>query len=351
MSVVNRLQAQAQRDKRTYIILLKAMQLKTPRIPSKSSSYGRSSFKQDAPAARTSWSPDNANESPKPRAKQEWTKSAEPAQDYGARKGKDDWKLKSPRKKFRVPSKVPYGKSESENIDGLNLLYGIHSVSAALRNPNRILKRLFATENGAIRLAEDGDLKIEVTIVTADIISKRLTPDAVHQGVLLEAEPLEPLPMSKIPLDAIVLALDQVTDPHNVGAILRSCAAFNVAALIITDRHSPEVTGVLAKAASGALEHVPFATVRNLSVALDTLKERGFMCVGLDSEAPAAISETKMQYPLVLVMGAEGKGLRQKTRDTCTDLARLDMPGVIKSLNVSNAAAIALYAVTNGLKG
>ncbi len=309
----------------------------------------------------TSWSPTQADEPPRARAtpkRTEWRKPASentPNDTYGAKdkdafRGKDAWKLKSPRKKFRTPTKVPYGKSESENIDGLNLLYGIHSVSAALRNPARKFKRLFATENGAIRLAEDGELPIEATIVTADIISKRLTPDAVHQGVLLEAEPLEPLPLSKIPLDSIVLALDQVTDPHNVGAILRSCAAFNVAALIITDRHSPEVTGVLAKAASGALEHVPFATVRNLSAALDTLKERGFMCVGLDSEAPLAISETKMQHPLVLVMGAEGKGLRQKTRDTCTDLVRLDMPGVIKSLNVSNAAAIALYAVTNAVK-
>jgi 23S rRNA (guanosine2251-2'-O)-methyltransferase len=307
----------------------------------------------------TNWSPNQADEQPRARTAPKRTEWRKPASEnaytdsYSAKdgpKGKDDWKLKSPRKKFRTPTKVPYGKSESENVDGLNLLYGIHSVSAALQNPARKFKNLFATENGAIRLSEDGELPIEATIVTADVISKRLTPDAVHQGVLLEAEPLEPLPLSKISTNSIVLALDQVTDPHNVGAILRSCAAFNVAALIITDRHSPEVTGVLAKAASGALEHVPFATVRNLSAALDTLKERGFMVVGLDSEAPAAISQIKMQHPLVLVMGAEGKGLRQKTRETCTDLVRLDMPGTIKSLNVSNAAAIALYAVTTSLK-
>ncbi len=263
-------------------------------------------------------------------------------------KDKDLWKLKSPRKKFRKTTNIPYGKSESS--EALHLLYGIHSVSAALRNPARTFKRLLATENGALRLAEDGALPIEATIVTADVISKYLEKDAVHQGVLLETEPLEPLSLSKIPDDAIVLALDQVTDPHNVGAILRSCAAFNVAALIITDRHSPEVTGVMAKAASGALEYVPFAIVKNLSFALETLKERGFMCLGLDSEADLAMSDAQMQQPLVLVMGAEGKGLRQKTRETCTHLARLDMPGVIKSLNVSNAAAIALYAVTNGVR-
>ena len=264
------------------------------------------------------------------------------------RKSKDDWKLKSPRRKFREQRSG--GKSETSPVDdGLHLLYGIHSVKAALGNPRRSFKRLLATENGALRLQEDGPLPLTPTIVKPDEIGRRLSADAVHQGVLLEAEPLEPIGLSEISKDTIVLALDQVTDPHNVGAILRSCAAFNVGALLITERHSPEVTGVLAKAASGALEHVPFAVVRNLSDALEKLKIRGFACVGLDSEAPTPIGEIAMKRPLVLVMGAEGKGLRQKTRDTCTMLARLDMPGVIKSLNVSNAAAIALYAVTVAL--
>ncbi|MBY0612019.1 MAG: 23S rRNA (guanosine(2251)-2'-O)-methyltransferase RlmB [Beijerinckiaceae bacterium] len=258
--------------------------------------------------------------------------------------------MKSPRRKFRE-QRDGRGRSSEQSAgdDGLHLLYGIHSVREALRNPRRSLKRLLATENGALRLQEDGPLPLTPTIVKPDEIGRRLSADAVHQGVLLEAEPLAPISLTDIPKSTIVLALDQVTDPHNVGAILRSCAAFNVGALLITERHSPEVTGVLAKAASGALEHVPFAVVRNLSDALEKLKGRGFACIGLDSEAERPIGDVAMERPLVLVMGAEGKGLRQKTRETCTVLARLDMPGAIKSLNVSNAAAIALYAVTTAL--
>ena len=267
-----------------------------------------------------------------------------------AGKGKDDWKLRSPRRKFRDERAGRGRPAHGEDpADGLHLLYGMHTVREALKNPRRVFRRLLATENGAARLAEDGPMPIEATIVKAEEIGRRLTPDAVHQGVLLEAEPLAPLALGNIPKDGLVLALDQVTDPHNVGAILRSAAAFGVDALLITERHSPEVTGVLAKAASGALEHVPFAVVRNLSDGLETLKKAGFLCVGFDSEAPAPLGSLPLTRPLILVMGAEGKGLRQKTRETCSALVRLEMPGVIKSLNVSNAAAIALYAATSAI--
>jgi 23S rRNA (guanosine2251-2'-O)-methyltransferase len=137
--------------------------------------------------------------------------------------------------------------------------------------------------------------------------------------------------------------LDQITDPHNVGAILRSAAAFAVKAIVTTARHSPDATGVLAKSASGALELVPMVTVTNLARALNQLNDQGFMTVGLDSQGSDNLGAMVLQEPLALVLGAEGKGLRQLTRDTCSAVARLDMPGEIKSLNVSNAAAVALY--------
>jgi len=141
----------------------------------------------------------------------------------------------------------------------------------------------------------------------------------------------------------IVLVLDQITDPHNVGAILRTAAAFAVTAIVTTARHSPDATGVLAKSASGALELVPIVIVQNLARALTGLKERGFLTVGLDSSAPDDLAALELRAPLALVLGAEGKGLRQLTGETCDRLARLDLPGAIKSLNVSNATALALY--------
>jgi 23S rRNA (guanosine2251-2'-O)-methyltransferase len=231
--------------------------------------------------------------------------------------------------------------------DGNHVLYGIHTVVEALKNPRRRHVKLVGTENGIARLKEEiGDLPTTPSIAAIEDISRQLPKDAVHQGVLLISEPLPALGLEDAPVDGVILALDQITDPHNVGAILRSAAAFAVSAVIVTGRHSPEVTGVLAKAASGALEHVPFIEVRNLAKALEALGGRGYRRIGLDSAGEVAIGEVETVRPLVLVLGAEGKGLRPVTRAACNVIARLPTPGAIASLNVSNAAAIALYAVT-----
>jgi 23S rRNA (guanosine2251-2'-O)-methyltransferase len=230
------------------------------------------------------------------------------------------------------------------------VLYGWHTVRAALENPARRIRRLLATTNAARRLSEDGvPLELEVEVVRPEMIARRLGPDAVHNGVLAEADPLLSPELDRIEPTGVVLVLDQITDPHNVGAILRSAAAFGVAAVVTTARHSPEATGVLAKSASGALEHVPIVTVPNLARALETLRERGYLLVGLDSAGERELSDVPLRAPLALVVGAEGKGLRQLTRTTCDRVARLDLPGRIKSLNVSNAATLALYVATKRL--
>jgi 23S rRNA (guanosine2251-2'-O)-methyltransferase len=238
--------------------------------------------------------------------------------------------------------------------DGPVILYGWHTVVAALANPEREIRKLWLTENAARRLADDNiKLPVPPEIVRPDVIDRRLGPDAVHQGLLAEAEPLPSPDIDSLAQQGIVLVLDQITDPHNVGAILRSAAAFAVKAIVTTARHSPEATGVLAKSASGALELVPVVTVSNLARALTEMNDQGFMTVGLDSAGSENLAAIALQQPLALVLGAEGKGLRQLTRETCSVVARLDMPGEIKSLNVSNAAVLALYigASTLGVMG
>jgi 23S rRNA (guanosine2251-2'-O)-methyltransferase len=235
--------------------------------------------------------------------------------------------------------------------EGPALLYGWHTVKAALENPQRRFRRLLATENAVRRLADDG-VKLPLTpeLVRPDAIAVRLPPDAVHQGLLAEADALDSPAIEDLPAEGIVLALDQITDPHNVGAILRSAAAFGVKAVVMTARHSPEATGVLAKSASGALEYVPIAEVGNLARALEALKAHGFLLIGLDSSGTAELEALPLASPLALVLGAEGRGLRQLTRTTCHYVARLDLPGAIKDLNVSNAAALSLYIATTRLK-
>lgn len=228
-----------------------------------------------------------------------------------------------------------------------DLIYGIHAAAAVLANPKRQVVHVWATENGFNRLKEEGvETKLTPEIVHPRILDHMLTgQDAVHQGLVVEAKSLPQPRLDQIPREGLLVILDQVTDPHNVGAILRSCSAFGVTAMVTTARHAPHETGVFFKAASGAYEHVPVVRVTNLGRAMEELKGYGYTLLGLDSEAPITIAEAPKNRPLALVLGAEGKGLRQKTRDTCDTVARLDMPGEIKSLNVSIATAVSLYAL------
>jgi 23S rRNA (guanosine2251-2'-O)-methyltransferase len=250
------------------------------------------------------------------------------------------------------PRRFARGAQARPSGDGAVILYGWHTVKAALENPARRIRRLYATENAARRLAADGvALGLEPELVRPDAIARRLGPDAVHNGLLAEADPLPSPELEDIEPVGIVLVLDQITDPHNVGAILRTAAGFAVAAVVTTARHSPEATGVLAKSASGALEYVPMVSVQNLARALATLRERGYFLVGLDSSGDVDLADATLRPPLALALGAEGKGLRQLTRATCDQVARLDLPGRIKSLNVSNAAALALYIASRRLPG
>jgi 23S rRNA (guanosine2251-2'-O)-methyltransferase len=242
------------------------------------------------------------------------------------------------------------GNSPRKSPEERVILYGWHAVKAALENPQRRIRTLLLTENAARRLAAEGpSTPVQAEIVRSDVLAARLPPDAVHQGVLAEADPLPPLDLDDLPTDGITLLLDQVTDPHNVGAILRSAAAFAARAAVTTIRHSPQASGVLAKSASGALELVPIIAVPNLARALAGMKARGFFLVGLDSASAIDLSLAPLRLPLGLVVGGEGRGLRQLTRNSCDLVARLTLPGPIKSLNVSNATALALYVASTRL--
>ncbi|GHC78721.1 TrmH family RNA methyltransferase [Limoniibacter endophyticus] len=255
---------------------------------------------------------------------------------------KSDRTARPPRHASKPGFRGGYGR---EDNDGPVRIYGLHSVRAVLDNPRRKIKRLLVTRNAMARLeiAEGQKFKFPVEMVEPRALDKLLGSEAVHQGAMVEAEPLVPKPLKSLGDTRIVVVLDEVTDPHNVGAVMRSAVAFNAGALITTSRNSPNETGVLAKSASGALEFIDLIEVRNLAQALEELTFQGFQTVGLDSEGPAILEETYKGDKIALVLGSEGKGLRQKTRQTVGALARLDMPGEIRSLNVSNAAALALY--------
>jgi 23S rRNA (guanosine2251-2'-O)-methyltransferase len=226
------------------------------------------------------------------------------------------------------------------------VLYGWHTVKAALENPQRRFHRLLATEAAVRRLTEDNvKLPISPTLAAPDDIAAIAGAGAVHQGLYAEADPLASPELEDV-VTGVIVALDQVTDPHNFGAILRSAAAFSVKAVVTTERHSPQASGALAKAASGALEYVPVVTVVNLARALDELRDLNTFLVGLDSSGEVDLAAMSLSAPLAIVVGAEGKGLRHLTRTRCDAVARLALPGRITSLNVSNATAVALYVAS-----
>jgi 23S rRNA (guanosine2251-2'-O)-methyltransferase len=224
--------------------------------------------------------------------------------------------------------------------------WGRHAASAALDNPQRRVLKAWATRESADFMQFPSD--IAVTLADVADLGRLVPGDAPHQGVVIEVEPLEDVWLGDVLAEAderaVLLVLDQVTDPHNVGAILRSAAAFGAVGIVTQDRHSPPESGALAKAASGALERVPWARVVNLARALEEIGEAGFWRIGLAGEADTDLKDALGPPRVALVLGAEGPGLRQNTREHCDALARLPISAAIESLNVSNAAAIALYA-------
>ncbi len=224
--------------------------------------------------------------------------------------------------------------------------WGKHAVAAALDNPNRKILKAWATRDAASYM--QFPKHVSVMFAEAQDLARLVPGDTPHQGIVIEVEPLEEVWLDELisasPERGVILVLDQVTDPHNVGAILRSAAAFGAVGLVTQDRHSPPESGVVAKAASGALERVPWTRVVNLARTLEEIAEAGFWRIGLAGDAPITLKEALGAPKVALVLGAEGGGLRPNTRDHCDALARLPITDAVESLNVSNAAAIALYA-------
>ena len=229
----------------------------------------------------------------------------------------------------------------------LVIIYGFHAVLATLRANKRRILDLYVTQNSLSRVMDAAKARrIEPKIVEARHLSAHLGEEAVHQGFLIEGRSLPDADIADIQnITGVILVLDQITDPHNVGAIVRTACAFGVDALIVTQRHSPNFSGVLAKIASGGLEHVLIVNVTNLARALEDLHARGYMIVGLDSQGSDLISDITLSTPLALVLGSEDRGLRRLTRENCDAIARLDLPGPIQSLNVSNACAAVLSQI------
>lgn len=268
--------------------------------------------------------------------------------------------VKPQRQKGRAPDKkvLQGGAAVPGPKGGQAALWGTHAVTEAFLNPVRYVRGLYMTEQArssfeeTLEKARDKGLKRPAPIILDKNALERFLPQgAVHQGLALDAEELPENTLQDFIIKAgqsgksLLLMLDQVTDPHNVGAILRSACAFGADGVIMQKKHAPATTGVLAKTACGAAEHIPVAYETNLTRTLESLQENGFFAVGLDERGEKTIAEADLPDLCVLVMGAEGPGIRRLVKEQCDMLVRLPMSGAMPSINVSNAAAVALYAV------
>ncbi|HVT82398.1 MAG TPA: 23S rRNA (guanosine(2251)-2'-O)-methyltransferase RlmB [Phycisphaerae bacterium] len=261
---------------------------------------------------------------------------------------------KAPRRHFHPkPAGKPAAGRTEPNRRTENWIYGLHAVQAALANPRRHIHRAVLTHRAAEIIGDKLLAKVRVEPAEMDAISRLLPPGAVHQGAALECDPLPSRDLNAV-LDApgegrrIVLVLDQISDPHNVGAILRTAAAFGVTGIVVQDRHAPPQSGALAKAASGALETVPYIEVVNIARALDQLAEHGFWRIALAGDGQMSLAAAIPTGDVALVLGSEGDGIRRLVRERCEAAAFIPIARAIESLNVSNAAAVALYELRRG---
>ena len=255
-------------------------------------------------------------------------------------------KKPKPAKHAAKPAGAPHARGRQDRSNNSVYIFGLHAVREALTNPSRQLLALACTENAASRLDASAHASLQTTIVQTRELDRLVGADAVHQGVVLTARPLA-APQFDPMQHQMWVVLDQVTDPHNVGAIMRSAVAVGASAILTTHRHAPAESGTLLKSASGCFEHIDYIQINNLADGLRNLGKAGVFRIGLDSDGALpfeqALSNRYPNAPIAIVLGAEGKGLRALTREHCDQLARFDLPGPIRSLNVSNAAVLALY--------
>lgn len=314
--------------------------------------------------------PERPSDAPRPKRRQPWKRRPEPSdeaqsQDRTPQGEQQKRDTRGPRPERtgdapRTDRRLHWKRNAEPEDEDRILIWGIHAVEAALRNPKRVVKRLLLTDNASHRMGDALHLRpLTPEAVAPRDLDRELGNDTVHQGALLETSPLEEPSIDEIlgsSPNPLIVVLDQVTDPHNVGAILRSAAAFGVAAVIMTRRHSPPSSGALAKSASGALELVPVLHVPNLAQALGELGDKHVLRLGLDGDAPEALEDVVTASaapagPIALVLGAEERGLRRLSKELCDRLVCLTTPGALASLNVSNAAAISMHHIAIARRG